>query len=326
MNQVKMGKFISELRKEKGLTQKDIGDKLNITDNSISKWERGINAPDIYYLGPLSEILGVSVKELLNGERNKRKKKKKDDNRKIILETKKLSKKFGNRLILKSIDMTIYEGDVVGLIGPNGAGKSTFIKTILNMYKVDSGEVLICGVDVKKHFEEALSNVGCVIENPSLYPNLSGMKNLQIASLLNNVNDKEYVSEIIKLFKLNTRINDKVKKYSLGMKQRLGIAMALIKKPKLLILDEPTNGLDPLGIKELREIIRKISEENNVSILICSHILSEMENICDQIFIIDDGYIIDEIDVEDMKSHEISLEQEFIKLTSGTVGQIGGEL
>lgn len=326
MNQAKMGKFISELRKEKGLTQKDIGDKLNITDNSISKWERGINAPDIYYLGPLSEILGVSVKELLNGERNKRKKKKKDDNRKIILETKKLSKKFGNRLILKSIDMTIYEGDVVGLIGPNGAGKSTFIKTILNMYKVDSGEVLICGVDVKKHFEEALSNVGCVIETPSLYSNLSGMKNLQIASLLNNVNDKEYVNEIIKLFKLNTRINDKVKKYSLGMKQRLGIAMALIKKPKLLILDEPTNGLDPLGIKELREIIRKISEEDNISILICSHILSEMENICDQIFIIDDGYIIDEIDVEDMKSHEISLEQEFIKLTSGTVGQIGGEL
>lgn len=222
--------------------------------------------------------------------------------------------------------MTIYEGDVVGLIGPNGAGKSTFIKTILNMYKVDSGEVLICGVDVKKHFEEALSNVGCVIETPSLYSNLSGMKNLQIASLLNNVNDKEYVNEIIKLFKLNTRINDKVKKYSLGMKQRLGIAMALIKKPKLLILDEPTNGLDPLGIKELREIIRKISEEDNISILICSHILSEMENICDQIFIIDDGYIIDEIDVEDMKSHEISLEQEFIKLTSGTVGQIGGEL
>ena len=148
MDQIKMGKFISELRKEKGLTQKDIGDKLNITDNSVSKWERGINAPDIYYLGPLSEILGVSVKELLNGEKNARKKKKKESNRKVILETKKLSKKFGNKEILKSIDITIYEGDIVGLIGPNGAGKSTFIKTVLNLYKEDNGKVSICGINV----------------------------------------------------------------------------------------------------------------------------------------------------------------------------------
>lgn len=326
MDQIKMGKFISELRKEKGLTQKDIGDKLNITDNSVSKWERGINAPDIYYLGPLSEILGVSVKELLNGEKNARKKKKKADNRKVVLETKKLSKKFGDKEILKSIDMTIYEGDIVGLIGPNGAGKSTFIKTVLNLYKETEGEVSICGINVDEDFESALSNVGCVIESPDLYPHLSGLKNLKIVALMNNIKDDEYIEKIIKMFKLNTRINDKVKKYSLGMKQRLGIACALIKKPKLLILDEPTNGLDPLGIKELREIIKNISEERNVTVLISSHILSEIENICDRIFIIDNGYIIDEIDVEDMKSHEMSLEQEYLKLTSGSVGQIGGEL
>ena len=326
MDQIKMGKFISELRKEKGLTQKDIGDKLNITDNSVSKWERGINAPDIYYLGPLSEILGVSVKELLNGEKNARKKKKKADNRKVVLETKKLSKKFGDKEILKSIDMTIYEGDIVGLIGPNGAGKSTFIKTVLNLYKETEGEVSICGINVDEDFESALSNVGCVIESPDLYPHLSGLKNLKIVALMNNIKDDEYIEKIIKMFKLNTRINDKVKKYSLGMKQRLGIACALIKKPKLLILDEPTNGLDPLGIKELREIIKNISEEMNVTVLLSSHILSEIENICDRIFIIDNGYIIDEIDVEDMKSHEMSLEQEYLKLTSGSVGQIGGEL
>lgn len=326
MDQIKMGKFISELRKEKGLTQKDIGDRLNITDNSVSKWERGINAPDIYYLGPLSEILGVSVKELLNGEKNVRKKKKKADNRKVVLETKKLSKKFGDKEILKSIDMTIYEGDIVGLIGPNGAGKSTFIKTVLNLYKETEGEVSICGINVDEDFESALSNVGCVIESPDLYPHLSGLKNLKIVALMNNIKDDEYIEKIIKMFKLNTRINDKVKKYSLGMKQRLGIACALIKKPKLLILDEPTNGLDPLGIKELREIIKNISEEMNVTVLLSSHILSEIENICDRIFIIDNGYIIDEIDVEDMKSHEMSLEQEYLKLTSGSVGQIGGEL
>ncbi len=321
-----MGQFISELRKEKGLTQKDIGDKLNITDNSVSKWERGINAPDIYYLGPLSEILGVSVKELLNGERNIRKRKIKKTDKKIVLETKNLSKNFGNKKILKAINMKIYEGDIVGLIGPNGAGKTTFIKTILNLYKEREGEVFICGINIDQDFEKAISNVGCVIENPDLYPHLSGYKNIKIVSLLNNIKDDEYIEKIVKLFKLNARIKDKVKKYSLGMKQRLGIVCALIKKPKLLILDEPTNGLDPLGIKELRDIIKNISEDMNVTVLISSHILSEIENICDRIVIIDNGYIIDEIDIDDMKSHEISLEQEFLKLTSGTVGQIGGEL
>ena len=326
MDQIKMGQFISELRKEKGLTQKDIGDKLNITDNSVSKWERGINAPDIYYLGPLSEILGVSVKELLNGERNIRKRKIKKADKKIVLETKNLSKNFGNKKILKAINMKIYEGDIVGLIGPNGAGKTTFIKTILNLYKEREGEVFICGINIDQDFERAISNVGCVIENPDLYPHLSGYKNIKIVSLLNNIKDDEYIEKIVKLFKLNARIKDKVKKYSLGMKQRLGIVCALIKKPKLLILDEPTNGLDPLGIKELRDIIKNISEDMNVTVLISSHILSEIENICDRIVIIDNGYIIDEIDIDDMKSHEISLEQEFLKLTSGTVGQIGGEL
>ena len=321
-----MGQFISELRKEKGLTQKDIGDKLNITDNSVSKWERGINAPDIYYLGPLSEILGVSVKELLNGERNIRKRKIKKADKKIVLETKNLSKNFGNKKILKAINMKIYEGDIVGLIGPNGAGKTTFIKTILNLYKEREGEVFICGINIDQDFEKAISNVGCVIENPDLYPHLSGYKNIKIVSLLNNIKDDEYIEKIVKLFKLNARIKDKVKKYSLGMKQRLGIVCALIKKPKLLILDEPTNGLDPLGIKELRDIIKNISEDMNVTVLISSHILSEIENICDRIVIIDNGYIIDEIDIDDMKSHELSLEQEFLKLTSGTVGQIGGEL
>lgn len=321
-----MGQFISELRKEKGLTQKDIGDKLNITDNSVSKWERGINAPDIYYLGPLSEILGVSVKELLNGERNIRKRKIKKADKKIVLETKNLSKNFGNKKILKAINMKIYEGDIVGLIGPNGAGKTTFIKTILNLYKEREGEVFICGINIDQDFEKAILNVGCVIENPDLYPHLSGYKNIKIVSLLNNIKDDEYIEKIVKLFKLNARIKDKVKKYSLGMKQRLGIVCALIKKPKLLILDEPTNGLDPLGIKELRDIIKNISENMNVTVLISSHILSEIENICDRIVIIDNGYIIDEIDIDDMKSHEISLEQEFLKLTSGTVGQIGGEL
>ncbi len=325
MDQIKMGKFIKELREEKGLTQKEIGDKLHITDNSVSKWERGINTPDIYYLGPLSEILGVTVKELLNGERKTPRKKRKSDNRKVILEVKNLSKSFGNKKVISNIDMTLYEGDVVGLIGPNGAGKSTFIKTILKLYKQNSGSISICGFNVDKEFESAMKNVGCIIESPDLYEHLSGSKNLKITALMNDVTDKEYIDKVIKLLKLNTRINDKVKKYSLGMKQRLGLANALIKKPKLLILDEPTNGLDPLGIKELRDIIKDINEKMNVAVLISSHILAEIENICDRIVIIDNGYIIEELDIEDIRAKEISLEQEFLEKTSGSKSQIGGE-
>ena len=326
MNQAKMGKFIKELREEKGLTQKDIGDKLNITDNSVSKWERGINAPDIYTLGPLSEILGVSVKELLNGEKNNRKKKKNVDDLPNILEVNNLSKIFDNKQILNKVNMNIKEGEIVGLIGPNGAGKTTFIKSILNLYKIDGGTVKICDKDIHTDLEFCLSKVGCIIENPDFYPYLSGRKNIQIIKLMNNINDDEYVEQTIKLLKLSTRINDKVKKYSLGMKQRLGIACALIKKPRLLILDEPTNGLDPLGIKELRELVKDISTKLKTSVLISSHILSEIENICDKIYIIDNGYIIDELDVSEMKSHDLSLEQAYLNITSGSKGQIGGEL
>lgn len=326
MNQIKMGEFICNLRKEKGLTQKQIGDMLGITDNSISKWERGINAPDIYYLAPLSEIFNVSIKELLNGERNNKRKEKKEENRNKVLEIKNLSKKFGNKNILNNISLSIYEGDIVGLIGPNGAGKTTLIKTILGLLNKNSGSIEICNINLEKNFEEALSNVGCIIEKPDLYENLTGTKNLKITSIINNINDKEYIDKVIKMVKLNTRINDKVKKYSLGMKQRLALANALIKKPKLLILDEPTNGLDPLGIKELRNIIKDVNKNMGISILISSHILSEIENISDKIIIIDNGYVIEELDIDDIKYLNISLEEEFLDKTSGSKSQIGGNV
>ena len=325
MDQIKMGKFIKELRQEKGLTQKEIGDKLKITDNSISKWERGINAPDIYYLAPLSKILGVSINELLNGERNYRKKNKKN-NRYKILEVENLNKSFGKNKILNDINITIYESDIVGLIGPNGAGKTTLIKTILNLYYPSSGKIKICGYEVKKDFELVMSKVSSLVETPDLYQNLSGLQNLKMTMIMNNIKDYEYREKIIKLLKLNNRINDKVKKYSLGMKQRLALANALIKKPQFLILDEPTNGLDPLGIKELRDIIKFVNDNFNTTILISSHILSEIENICDEIIIIDNGYIIEQLDISDIKYQNISLEKEFLNKTSGSKNQIGGEL
>ena len=149
-----------------------------------------------------------------------------------------------------------------------------------------------------------------------MYLNISGKKNLKITALINDIKDDDYINEIIKFVGLEDRINDKVKKYSLGMKQRLGLANALIKKPKLLILDEPTNGLDPMGIRDLRMILKKISEEKNMGILISSHILSEVENICDRVIIIDKGNIIKDLGIEEVKYKNKSLEELFIDTTN----------
>lgn len=315
MNQEKMGLFISKLRKENKLTQKDLADMLGIMDTSVSKWERGINAPDISYLTELSKIFHVTVNELLNGERNFKKKEIDLNHHNKVLEVVNLSKSFGKRKVLNNINLTIHEGDIVGLIGPNGAGKTTLIKTILSLYKYDSGSVSICGYDTKKDLEDALSKTGSIIENPDMYLNQSGKNNLKITALINNIKDKEYINKMVELVGLTNRINDKVKKYSLGMKQRLALVNALIKKPKLLILDEPTNGLDPYGIKELRMILKKISEEANMSILISSHILSEVENICDRVAIIDKGNLVSEFGIEEAKYKNISLEELFFTKT-----------
>ncbi len=317
MNQGKMGLFISKLRKENKMTQKQLAEKLGIMDTSVSKWERGVNAPDISYLTELSKIFHVTVQELLNGERKFKKKEIDINHHAKVLEVNNLSKSFGKRKVLNNINFEIYEGDIVGLIGPNGAGKTTLIKTILNFYRSDTGSVKICGFNLKKNLEEALSKTGSIIENPDMYLNISGRKNIEVISLINNIKDKDYINEMIKFVGLEDRINDKVKKYSLGMKQRLGIVCALIKRPKLLILDEPTNGLDPKGIKELRKILKTISEKENMSILISSHILSEVENICDRVMIINEGKIISDFGIEEVKYKNISLEEEYFKKTGG---------
>jgi len=317
MNQEKMGLFISKLRKENKMTQRQLADKLGIMDTSVSKWERGVNAPDISYLTELSKIFHVTVQEILNGERKFKKKEIDVNHHNKVLEVNNLSKSFGKRKVLDNINFNIYEGDIVGIIGPNGAGKTTLIKTILSLYKCDTGSIKICDYDIKKNLEEALSKTGSIIENPDMYLNISGKKNIEVISLINNIKDKDYIEEIIKFVGLEDRITDKVKKYSLGMKQRLGIACALIKRPKLLILDEPTNGLDPKGIKELRKMLKTISEKENMSILISSHILSEVENICDRVLIINEGKIISDFGIEEVKYKNISLEEEYLKKTGG---------
>ncbi len=317
MNQEKVGRFIQELRKEKNMTQQDLADALEITDKAVSKWENGRCLPDVYFLQKLSDLFSVTEKEILNGERAFKKKDIDLNHHEKILEIKNVSKSFGKRKVLDDINLDVYEGDIVGLIGPNGAGKTTLIKTILSLYKIDSGSISICGYDIKKDLEKSLSKVGCIVETPTMYENLTGRMNLKITEILSTDDTKEYTEEIIKLVKLENRIDDKVKKYSLGMKQRLGLANALIKKPKLVILDEPTNGLDPLGIKELRDILKKISIEQHIGVLLSSHILAEVENVCDRVAIIKEGKIINNFGIEEVKYKNITLEEEYLKETVG---------
>lgn len=231
---------------------------------------------------------------------------------KLILECKDLHKKFGKKEVLKGISLELYEGDILGFIGPNGAGKTTIIKLILGLQSITSGTVLINGHDIKSDFVNAIEQVGAIVENPDFYMYLSGRKNLELAANMYKGITKGRINEVVKLVGLENRINDKVSKYSLGMRQRLGIAEALIQNPNLLILDEPTNGLDPEGIKDLRELLKSLSKNQNLTIFISSHILSEIENLCTKICIIKNGKVVETSEMSDLKhsSKELSYEIE----------------
>ena len=227
---------------------------------------------------------------------------------KIVLKVENVSKKFGNVYAVKDLSFEIHEGEIFGFLGPNGAGKTTTIRMITGLAKMDNGDIKINGFSVKKEFEKAIKFVGAIIETPQVYNNMSGIDNLKYyASLYKNItNDR--IDEIVNIVSLKDRIKDKVSKYSLGMKQRLGIACALIGNPKLLILDEPTNGLDPQGVIEIRHFLRKIATQNKMAILISSHNLAEIELMCDTIAIINKGTLesinsIDNLKTEEQKSN-----------------------
>lgn len=221
---------------------------------------------------------------------------------KKLLECQNLCKSFGRKQILKDLSFEIDEGDILAFIGPNGSGKTTTIKLILGLQKIDKGKVIINGFDVEKDFVKAIEKVGAIVENPDTYMYLTGWQNLKmIANLYKGVTDEE-IKEIVKLVNLEKRINDKVSKYSLGMRQRLGIARALINKPNVLILDEPTNGLDPEGIKDLRNLLKKLAKEG-MGVLISSHNLAELESFCNKVLIIDNGKIIETSEVSEFKNN-----------------------
>ena len=226
-----------------------------------------------------------------------------------VLEVKGLKKRLGKREIIKGINFSVKDGEIFGFLGPNGAGKTTTIRMLVGLIAPNEGEIKICGKDVQKEKEEALKNVGAVVENPELYKYLSGRENLMQIARIRKVS-KEEVEELIELVGLKDRIDDKVKKYSLGMKQRLGLAAALIGEPKLLILDEPTNGLDPSGIIDFREVVKKAAKEKGMAVFISSHILSEVQNLCDRVAFTNGGVIKS---VEDI--HDNTMDTELDSLT-----------
>ena len=230
-----------------------------------------------------------------------------------ILKCEKLCKTFGKKEILKNVSLEVKQGDILGFIGPNGAGKTTTIKLILGLQSITSGKVNINGYDIEKEFKHAIKKVGAIVENPDMYMYLSGYQNLKlVANLYKNIGT-ERIAEVVKLVKLEKRINDKVSKYSLGMRQRLGIAQAILHKPNLLILDEPTNGLDPEGIKEMRELLVNLAEKEKMAILISSHNLAELDNFCTKVCIIKNGEVIETSEISKIK-HEASNEIEIFEV------------
>ncbi len=219
-----------------------------------------------------------------------------------VLEIKGLSKAFGKKQILRDISLTVNNGEVFGFLGPNGSGKTTTIKLVLGLLKYSEGEIRICGKDIKKEFESAVANVGGIIENPEMYKYLTGRQNLMQYKRMHDGITDERLEEVIDIVGLRARINDKISKYSLGMRQRLGIAQAIMHRPKLLILDEPTNGLNPAGIKDLRDIFKRLAHEENCAVFVSSHMLAELELMCDRVCVIDRGTVIKALTMDEIHS------------------------
>ena len=218
----------------------------------------------------------------------------------LVLECNKVFKKIGHHVIVSDLSFSLNEGDILGFIGPNGAGKTTSIKLMLGLQSLSGGSVKILGYDIKKDFVKAIRQVGAIVENPDLYMYLTGYENLKIASVFYQV-DKNRIDEVVRLVGLEDRIHDAVKNYSLGMRQRLGIAIAILHRPKLLILDEPMNGLDPEGIKDLKNILTTLARDYSMAIIISSHILSELESFCTRICIFSKGRVEKDASIAEIK-------------------------
>lgn len=224
-----------------------------------------------------------------------------------LLEVVGLTKKIGSKALVEDVTFSMEKGEILGLLGPNGAGKTTTIRMIVGLMSRTAGQAQINGLDTVKMFKEAMRHVGVIVENPDLYKYLSGYDNLLHFARMTPGVSKTRIQEVIELVGLTDRISDKVAAYSLGMRQRLGLAVVLVHQPSLLVLDEPTNGLDPSGIRELRNHLRHLAHQNGVGVLVSSHLMSEMEMMCDRVVVLQKGRLVGTHMLGDISGHERSL-------------------
>ncbi len=219
----------------------------------------------------------------------------------VILKTYNITKKYGNQIAVNNVNMTIKKGEIYGFIGQNGAGKTTLIRLITGLIHKTNGDIELLGASSENELNKARTMVGSLIETPSFYNNMTARENLEVSRRIRNIPGNKCVDEVLELVGLKNIEKKKVKNFSLGMKQRLGIANAIMGNPRLLILDEPINGLDPMGIVEIRELLKKINKEKDMTILISSHILSELSELATTYGIISSGKLIEEITSQELK-------------------------
>lgn len=208
-----------------------------------------------------------------------------------VLKLQNVCKSFGKRMVVQDISFSVEEGQIFGFLGPNGAGKTTTIKMILGLLTPDSGSIQVMGHDIGRDFEAAMRHISGIVENPDMYPYLSGYENLRLHARACGADEKR-IGEVVQMVGMQHRIQEKFKSYSLGMKQRIGVAQALLHNPKIMILDEPTNGLDPAGIKDFRDLLSHLAHTQGLSVLVSSHILQEMQLMCDTVGIINNGRLL----------------------------------
>lgn len=218
----------------------------------------------------------------------------------MVLETQQLTKKYRRRVVVDQLSLTVEAGDVFGFLGQNGAGKSTTIRMALGLVRPTSGSVRVLGYDMSRQPLRALKRIGAIIEAPAFYENFSGLQNLRMLAAMSGGAEPRRIESVLEIVGLRARAHDPVRVYSHGMRQRLGIAQALLPNPELIILDEPTDGLDPQGLSETRALIRRLRDELGLTIMLSSHLLHEVEQICNRVAIIDEGRLLCQGSVGDL--------------------------
>lgn len=222
-----------------------------------------------------------------------------------VVSLRNVHKKIGKKEIIRDLSFEVQEGEVYGFLGPNGSGKTTTIRMITGLISMTAGDIEINGHSIRTEREKALAHIGAIVENPELYEYMTGMQNLKhFANMAATAIGSARIQEIVELVDLTDAIHKKVKTYSLGMKQRLGIAQALLHRPKVLILDEPTNGLDPAGIRQLRDYLQHLAKEEGIAVLVSSHLLSEIELMCDRVVIIQNGQFVREYSLKQQQNEQ----------------------